>query len=349
MDTQAKISYLERQNYHEKFISLCQDIVGSCPVGYWREADIDLIACWQRSKRLKPDGLIGPMTASAIRWDSGIMQKPRRFVWWDSGPVERLGALASWGVERIAIMLNSSSDEHDTQPLWKHRGDRLKRLSDRAAAKGLKRCLTAWVRPNPQQICEVLKYWRAEIPRTGADRIEAELEGNWRAANVHGFESLREAGAALIEGMQALKRDFGVEIVGTTLPWHDEAKGDGATVSPWLDAISVQWYSRAAMETLEDGSKRVKPWYAWDGKQGPGTWQHRGIPKARAAGHNVICGLAGFTKQFPGRGRFDAFEQEFTAAALEDIEEIGIWSSKHANGGTVMADFLAALAKGDAK
>lgn len=346
--TATATEYNERQRYHQKFIALCQETVGACPTGAWRESDEALVKDWQAAQRLTSDGKVGPVTASAIRWASGVMLHPRRFVWWDHGPLERVGAMRSWGVERLAIMLNSSLAKHDTTPQWKYRLDeRLLKITDAATARGMAVTLTAWVRPNPAQLDAVLAYWRRMIPLTGADSIEAELEGNWRERNAHGFDSLEEAGAYLVAGMQDLQDEFGVRLIGTTFPGHKELKMDHATALDHLDAASVQIYSRAALERTDDDKRRIQARYRWDADQGPGTWQHRMIPRYRARGYHVICGLAAWAQAFPGHTEREAYERALTAAALEGVEEVGWWSSKHLRPGTAGADFLAALGDAD--
>lgn len=343
-------SYNNAQRYTPDFVRLAQMTLGATPAcdGEWREFDTDAVKTFQRDRRMKADGKVGPQTAHVIRAASGILRQMPIEFWWDAGPIERMGTLSRFNVKNVALMLNRSSKEYRFEPSWRWRDRALYQLADAAHARNIGVVGTVWVRPNKAQIDATEAYLRRMILRCKMHAVEVELEGNWEPHNVFtdDFETLADAGVYLLAALQRLADEFGVAIEATAFAGHDELRPASdnpehgtVTHNPLIGTIWPQVYSHHKKK------KRGSHPYTWGAKYGPGQYQARYMQKmkARWPDRELVCGLAAYGQAYPKRSPVDAMERALCNAAMNGAVRGRYWSAKHLTPGGYTEEFLSGL------
>jgi hypothetical protein len=242
-------------------------------------------------------------------------------IWWDLGSghsVKRAekyaGRIKRAGLDHVAIMLNSSSVASDGTAVWKWSGSRLAAFCTALCERGLTVGYSVWARPQPAYMDSLKRGLADRVQPYRPHRLEADLEGKWRARYVKGFADLHEAGDALL----ALLRPYGLTIECTSYPLHSEY-GERPTFADEVDVVCPQAYS------YYKHNKRSRGWL---GRYGPGAMQRLALSRVATSGKIVVCGLAAYSQTFPEHSPHEAMRTAYRAATTGRPSEIRWWSAK---------------------
>jgi len=219
------------------------------------------------------------------------------------------------GVTVAAVMVETSRLKWD--PYFD--ADEVEAMGQLAIERDMELVLTTWPAPQVKVIDAMLDDMRGFL-MSGAVAWEVDVEGQWKAKHVRGFDSLAAAEHYLYLQMRKMALPSDVRLELTTHTGHREC-GPRARLTPRVDRFLPQLYSCRH----RPGGKLV----AWnDGRLGPGRLQrHYG---ARLPEHGKLCvGLPAWDQQWPGHEVEEAMQLALDAAIELDPVEIRYWSSKH--------------------
>jgi hypothetical protein len=304
-----------------------QAVCGCDPDGRWGSMTVASVQVWQDASGLIPDGKVGPKTLGAIEetWQE-IAPPVSVGVWWDLGArwtVERREQLADdivqAGIESVAIMVDGSKPDEMGRPRWKWSGPRIRKWADCLHERKIDVLLSCWPRPDIEYLTAQAGGMAELIKQARPARLENDLEGNWEARDVSGYESLEHAATALLEW----QRVYGLPIEATTFPNHAEFSSK-STVACQVEGRVPQCYSRYIEADRS---------YDWGAAYGPARMQRHGIKRARGASIDwveprTVCGLACYAQTFPDHSPQSAMAGALLAARAQRIEEVRYWSAK---------------------
>ncbi|MCK5446153.1 MAG: peptidoglycan-binding protein [Rhodospirillaceae bacterium] len=301
--------------------------LGAIPSGVPGDNTTQAAAAYQTRHSLEVDGMVGPITMTALGLSGPALGCPqsavKRGLWYDIRPKETFKDLARtvariqvMSFDAVSVMIDSAKPT--PTPHFKWSPLQLGKFANECNAAGLDFGFTLWPRPTIEHMSTVAEILPEYIDAASPNFIEMDVEGNWEARDVEDFESLEGAGADLVSLLRELAPD--VPLVATTFPHHREY-GSHATVSGLVDVITPQAYSVY---------KPSKAKYNWGHAYGPGDMQRLAYARASRIQPSPIMhmGLPAWAQKFPGRTVFDAMAAASNEAARLGVARVWYWSAK---------------------
>lgn len=320
------------------------------------------VRAFQRDAGLDADGIVGPETIRAlddrIAGSGGGRETPATGgdvsatsvtvgIWVDDAPArvtteDYVATLAEHGITRAAVMVNRSNTRTGSDG-WRQRWSKSQLATARELfdEEGIDIVLTAWPRPDRDQIDTMCAALGPLADACQPVALEVDVEGNWKNTFRNGFATLGDAGEYLTQELRDVAVPRGARLEATTFPFHAEFSPGKATVAERVDAVVPQAYSV---------SRRRGGRVDWAGPFGPGRMQQFAVDRARGVNPNVVCGLAAYRQKWDGHSVEEAMDAAFEGAVDAGCDEVRYWSSKwvvgsQARRNRAVSDYLKARAR----
>jgi hypothetical protein len=337
------------QGFSVEEIKQIQQTTGATVDGLWGPETVGAVWRWQARHGIRPDGKVW-RNSRGNTWphiagrppvsDELCLGRLRVGLWIDDPPrlvnnESYADRLLELGVSTAAVMVTRANGTAAWNVQQVECAARLFRERE------IELVLTAWPYPRRKSIDDVCQLFSELAAVSGPVGFEVDLEGNWLGRNRRGFSSMSQAGDYLLDRLRAVAEPIDARLELTSYPYHTEFSSR-ACVAPNMDVVLPQAYS-----VHNRGENQV----GWSDRLGPGRMQNLSIERARTVNSRVVCGLAAYGQQWPGRSGEEAMGVAWQAVVEAGCQEVRYWSSKwvlggRSSGNAYAARFLSTIATG---
>lgn len=224
------------------------------------------------------------------------------------------------GLTEAALMAERSGPDFDAR----YTDEQLRTVGQLARDVDVELGLTIWPEPDVGYLAELERRIPTMLAASGAAFLDLDAESNWSRKRIRGFDSLEDAGDALLGMLAGVLRGLDVRLEVDTFPGHAE-NGPSALLSPRAHRRFPQAYS------VRQRDRAGVPFFVeWEDALGPGRIQRSAMARSASMGGDgvVCCGLAAYDQTWPGRRPHDAMRVAYDAAVAGGAPSVRWWSSR---------------------